>query len=188
MLLSWSTSDLDSLAENIAYHNGNYSLSRFLTSYCDVQKYCHDMLGLPDKNALGLSVAADILELDTEQFSNHRALDDSFIAAMCLKRLYHRGAFESYIRNVDKEFLDELFFRSYYLNTEKLNIELLESITFNCPECAARAERISDPKPKGIHCFAEYRCPECKTGFTGRARFKKRLIDVHISKKGAVAK
>lgn len=182
VVMSWSTSDMIALAENIRYYNGAPGF-KFMNKYCDLQRYCHDMIGLTDTNALGLRNAARLLGIDAEDIPNHRALGDSYVSAMCLKRLYHPGALDHYTTDVTKEFYDSLMFRPYMLDEGKLSSRELSYITFNCPHCGARSDRVSDITHKTRAYIARFNCPGCGSCFGGRIQIKQRYDSVQLNKK-----
>lgn len=181
VLMSWSRSDLDALADNIRFHEGEIRLD-FMKSYCDLQRYSQDMIGLASGNALGLRPALDILGIDADEIQNHRALGDSYVSALCLKKLYHPGALAYYIEPVDEEFYRRLSFKPYYIESSLTDSESA-LLTFNCPECAARARMISSPRYNGKAYFVKLSCPRCGSRFTGRATLKQKWDSVQVGKK-----
>ncbi len=182
VLMSWSTSDITALAENIRYYNGKTSFG-FMTKYCDLQQYCHDMLGLTDSNALGLRTAAGLLGIDADDIPKHRAVGDSYVSAMCLRRLYHPGALNYYIVDADKDFYDSLMYHAYLIDEPELTPSEQSVVTFNCPHCGARAKRSSAFTHKTRAYIARYSCPLCGHDFGGRVQLKKRYDSIQISKK-----
>ena len=182
VLMTWSTTDIDTLVNNLRYHKRLETIP-FMKKYVDLQLYCHDMLGLSGKNALGLQTAADILGLDTDNIPHHRALGDSIITAMCLQRLFHRAALESYTENCGSEFYKKLFFRT--MTIEKLDSEYtnLRGIFFNCPECGGRARRKGKWKEKFKGFGAPFVCRHCGYEFIGSASIKRKYDSTLISKK-----
>ena len=183
ILMTWSTSDIDALVSNVRYYK-KFDKIDFMKKYIDLQQYCHDMLGLSDHNALGLQAAVDFLGIDTEDIPHHRALGDSIMSAMCLQKLYHKGALNAYITDTTKdEFYDRLFFHPYHI--EDINDKDIDhsKMFFNCGKCGARTDKISkwDAKCK---CFtAKFCCPKCHYEFAGRMQFKKKYDSVIITKK-----
>ncbi len=181
-LMTWSTADIESLIGNLRYHKRMETIP-FMTRYADLQEYCHDMLGLSGKNALGLQTAADILGIDTEDIPHHRAVGDSIMTLYCLRRLYHKEALASYTRDCGKEFYDRLFFHA--CNIESLDSEYadLSGVYFNCPECGARSKRRGEWKEKYKGFGAPYECSRCGFRFTGRVTIKRKYDSVILSKK-----
>lgn len=181
VLMSWSRSDLDALADNIRFHEGELRLD-FMKSYCDLQRYCQEMIGITRGNALGLRPALDLLGIEDDQEQSHRALGDSYVSALCLKRLYHPGALEYYTEKVDEEFYRRLDFKPYFIEGD-LSDDELSLLTFNCPECAARSRSISTPRWNGKAYFVKLSCPRCGTRFTGRATLKQKWDSVNVGKR-----
>ncbi len=182
VLMTWSKTDIDSLLSNLRFHR-RLNIIPFMKQYVDLQRYCHDMLGLSGKNALGLQTAADLLGIDTEDIPHHRALGDSMITALCLRRLYHKAALESYIENCEKPFYDELTFRAFSVESLDSEYSDLSSVFFNCPECGARCRRKNKWKEKFKGFGAPFVCPVCDFSFTGRVTIKRKYNNTLLSKK-----
>ena len=92
VIATWGTSDILALIENCRYFGGS-EIVPFLSRYADMQVYCEQMLGLDGKEQLGLSKAAELAGVDDGQLDHHRALDDSVLSALVLKKLYTRESF-----------------------------------------------------------------------------------------------
>lgn len=183
VVMSWSDSDIVSLLSNVEYHfNQNRLL--FLEKYADLQLYCEDMLGHVSKNSLGLQTAAEMLELDISEIPQHRAYGDSMITAMCLRKLYHQGALQSYIQNAKKtEFYDSLHSHTVFI--ADLNHPLIDKRTmfFNCNVCGARMSETGTWKEQS-HCFFnDFECPVCGNHFRGRIQYKQKDTSVTYHKK-----
>ena len=182
VLMSWSTSDIEVLVSNLKIYK-KLEVIPFMKKYADLQQYCHDMLGLSGSNALGLQAAADMLSIDTEEIPHHRALGDSMITALCLKKLYHCAALRSYIQDVlHIDFYDRIFFHSYTIEEDDGSLDFA-GVFFNCPECGARCSN-SRPFIAKLKGFAsEFVCTECGYKFTGRLSFKRKYDSTVLSKK-----
>lgn len=183
ILMTWSTSDIDALVSNVKYHYKQDKID-FMKQYADIQQYCHDMLGLNDMNALGLQAAAEMLEIDTYDIPQHRATFDSIVSSLCLKKLYHKEALQSYIVDTsDGSFYERLFFRPYFITDIKDSDVDRNVMFFNCPECGARAVRKTEWEEKHKGFIAEFQCPECKHDFNAKIQFKKKYDSVNVIKK-----
>ncbi len=182
IIMSWSMSDIETLVANLRFHKKLETIP-FMKNYADLQQYCHDMLGLSGTNALGLQAAADLLAIDTEDIPHHRALGDSMITALCMKKLYHRAALETYVqKSSEREFYDRLFFHTYSIEEDSEFIDL-EAVFFNCPECGARCNARGELKAKLKGFAAEYECPRCGNSFIGRVSYKRKYDSTVMTKK-----
>ena len=182
ILMTWSKTDLYSLLSNLRFHRKLNTIP-FMKQYVDLQRYCHDMLGLSGKNALGLQTAADLLKIDTDEIPHHRALGDSIITALCLSKLYHKAALETYTENCEKQFYDELTFRSFSVESLDSEYADLSSVFFNCPECGARCRKKDKWKEKYKGFGAPFICPVCGFSFTGRVTIKRKYDETLLGKK-----
>lgn len=183
VLMTWSTTDIDTLVANLAFHKKINTIP-FMKHYADLQLYCHDMLGLSGKNALGLQSAEELLDLDTSDIPHHRALGDSIVTAMCFQKLYHPGAIKTYIQDSTKqEFYDQIFFHSYVIEDPDDLSFSLENIFFCCPECGTRCRQNGDFEPKLKGFSTDFICGRCGFAFIGRVQVRKKYDSVNISKK-----
>lgn len=182
VLMTWSTSDIDALVGNVRYHFGQDRID-LLKQYADLQQYCHDMLEIEGNNALGLQSAVEALGIDTLDFPQHRALDDSMVSAMCLRRIYQKERLDAYITPADDVFYEKLFFKPYYItDLEDENIDKSQ-LFFHCDQCGSPAKQIAAWHEQFKSFVAEFECPVCHRKFKGRIQFRKKYDSVEISKK-----
>ncbi len=183
VLMTWSTSDIDALLSNVRYHFHRERID-MMSDYIDLQKYCHDRLMPKEQNPPGLHTVVEMLDIDADNMTHHRALDDSIVSALCLKRIYAPGSLEPYITRTDDEFYDKLMFHPYNItdpNDKRLN---WEEIYFNCPDCTARGVQKKKWELKYNAFFlSEYECPECHSSFTGRVQFRQKYDHLTVMKK-----
>ena len=183
VLMSWSTSDIETLLSNLKFHKKMDTIP-FMKKYADLQQYCHDMMGLYGTNAVGLQTAAEMLSLDTEEIHQHRALGDSIVTAMCFRRLYHKAVLETYIQDSScRDFYERLFFHPAPIEEEDSPLIDLENVFFNCPECGARCIRKEPLVPKFKGFAADHVCPVCGYDFIGRVSYKQKIDGVIMTKK-----
>lgn len=183
ILMTWSSSDIDTLLSNVRYHLHKDRID-MMSKYVDLQKYCHDKLFPEESNPPGLQTAAEALGIDINNMSCHRALDDSIVSALCLKKLYTPGSLESYITETDDEFYDRLLFHPYNITDpcdERIN---WDEIYFDCPECEVRAEQKKNWVLKYNAFFmGDFECPVCHNKFSARVQFRQKYDHVTVSKK-----
>lgn len=171
ILMTWSTSDIYALISNSQYHLKTDRLP-FVKEYVDLQTYCQDMLGVSEKT-LGLSTAAEMLNIDISDIPQHRAVSDSIITAMCFKELYSKPAVISHIQRADcDEFYNQLNFHTTFLSSLENPAVDKSVMFFNCCKCGARTEQTSGWEPKNKAFFAKFSCPVCDNAFTGKIQFK----------------
>lgn len=171
VIMTWSTSDLNSLEINFEYYSGSMRIP-FLKKYADLQAYCQDRMGLSGKNQIALQAAAELLGIDTEGLPLHRAVGDSILSAMCLKKLYDPAEFVRFVKNADDEFYARLNFRSVYITNPESPLIDKKEMRFDCETCGIECTRKSEWKSKGKYISAHFECPQCGAEFTGKLRFK----------------
>ena len=98
VISTWGTSDILALIENCRYFGGMETVP-FLQRYADMQVFVEKMLGTDGKEQLGLQKAAEMLGIDVGALDHHRALDDSVLTAMVLKKLYTDDRFAPFVQD-----------------------------------------------------------------------------------------
>lgn len=180
VLMTWATGDIRVLAENYTFFTGQkYPLGGL---YADLQAYCQMRLQQPDSQQIGLSTAAGLLGIETEEMQLHRAIDDSILSAQCFAKLYDPEAFQPFIKPCDKKFFDRLMFKNVVL--VDLNHPLIDKkrMVFLCPDCGQRMEREKDWELLNKQFFSEFICPKCKKKYRGRYQFKLKYDGVQVKK------
>ncbi len=184
--LTWSTSDLYAIMDNekLFLPEG----SRFkIGDYVDLQSYVQNELklaGTEIKNQISLSAAAELLEISTDEFDMHTALDDSVITAKILKNTYNGERFSRDIKDTrNPEFYRRLTFKNYYL--KRLNSPEIkpEHLIFKCPKCRAKAQKLAEWKYKNHWFRNNFKCPKCGEEFMGRVMFKMTYNGLKVAKR-----
>lgn len=172
VLMTWSTSDLAALESNCQYYLKNSRLP-FVKRYVDLQMYCQEMMGINDKNPIGLVAAAEMLGLDVEDIPHHRAVGDSIVSAKCLQKLYSKGAMKAHIQKADcDEFYKKLDFRNTYIYNLESPLIDKEMMFINCPACGARANKQKAWEQKNKSFYSEFLCPKCRNDFKAKIQFR----------------
>lgn len=180
VIMTWGTTDIQTLMMNNEYYNKRIELS-FLKQYIDLQSYCEYCLNKQDPSKqMGLSVAAEIIGLDIDNENLHHALGDSILAYRCFKELYSENKLKSFIQNVDNEFYKKVNFK----NTMITDFEnpLIDKNEFYalCPTCQSKGKRLTKWQVKNKSFRADFLCSACNTEFNGRVRFKLKYDGVQI--------
>lgn len=183
--LTWSNSDLFSIAENEKYIlNG---LKFKIEKYLDLQKYIQNemiQMGFECKSQISLESAADVLNVNHEGLELHTAKDDSMLCVGLLKKYYCKERFEPFIKNTaNPDFYKRLYFKATYLDDINSSDINRESLAFKCDKCGEKAEKISKWRYKNRWFSARFRCNSCKRKFIGRISFKKNYEDITVKKR-----
>ncbi len=182
--MTWSNSDLYTIIEN---EDNLLDGQRFkIEKYLDLQKYIQKEMylkGYEDKNQVSLAMAAEFLEVKTDDIDFHTAKDDSLVCAYLLKKCYNKERFEPLIKDTSNpEFFKRLKFRSYCIsNLKDENIDK-KYLEFKCPKCQGNAKRVSKWKYSNRWFMANFIC-ECGERFNGRVTFKKTYDDLIVRQK-----
>lgn len=183
VLLTWGTSDIHALMENYGYYNKDNHPS-FLKYYCDLQLYCEFALDKHDKGKqMGLSTCAELLNIDSDELTLHRALTDAELSLLCFKKLYDGEKIKKYIRKCDDEFYRKITFRTCYITD--INNPLIDKseMNFDCPKCNHKAKRKTKWTVKNRSFRANFLCENCGHEFMGRIVYKLRYEGLKVNKR-----
>lgn len=179
IVLTWGDTDIRVLIENFRYFNG-FTAIPFLKKYLNLQKYTHAVLNLPNSEQVGLQAAAEMLDIDVDGYSLHRALGDSYLAADIFREIYNPQMLKSYLCICDDKFYRRLLFRARAITD--INSPLIDKneMCCVCEKCNQEAERLTDWKVVGQSFRAVFFCPHCerKLRFTVKFREFYDRIDV----------
>lgn len=179
--LTWGDGDIRVFSKNYEYFF-NVDVLPFIDSYADAQKYCQSFIDAASGQQIGLSAACQKLGIDPEEFSHHRALDDSLMTVECIKKVYDREKLQKYIRKCDGSFYKRLSFKPYII--KDINDPSVDKSKFKCV-CDTCGGKVIKKKKWGFvnNSFrAEFYCPSCDKNFRVCVRFKRYFDRVEAKK------
>lgn len=182
LVMTWGTSDILTLIENCRYFGAGDTVP-FLYEYCDLQRYAQDKLQLNPAEQVGLSKAAELLEVDVTGMEHHRALDDSLLTLKILKRLYDKQEIAPYISQCDEEFYRRITFKTTYICDMNSPLVTRSHRTFTCPKCGGKSQRKTKWVLKNKGFRAEFQCWVCGYPFAGRLLLKQKYEGLTVNKK-----
>ena len=183
VLLTWGTSDILTLMENCKYYLGENKLP-FMKQYCNLQAYCEYMLDHHDKSRqMGLSTCAEQLGIEVEGLELHRALDDSKLSLICLKKLYNDEKIASFIENGDSEFYRKITFKNTVIYDIKNPLIDKKEFYICCDKCGKKSRRKSKWISKNRSFRAQFRCNKCRRDFEGRLTFRLKYEGVSVDRR-----
>lgn len=181
IFLTWGDGDIRVFSKNYEYFF-NVDALPFIDNYADAQKYCQSFIDAPSGQQIGLSAACEKLGIDPEDFSHHRALDDSLMTAECIKKVYDREKLQKYIRKCDSSFYKRLSFKPYII--KDINDPGVDKSKFKCVCDACGGKVVKKKKWKFVNSSfrAEFYCPNCDKNFRVCVRFKRYFDRVDAKK------
>ncbi len=187
VILTWGDGDIRVLIENFKYLNGIDNIP-FLTNYVDIQRYVQKVLKVSTSQQLGLSPAAELLEIDESDFAHHRALDDSRLTAECFKKTFNKDLFNSMIIPCDNDFYGKLAFKPKALSN--INNPLVDKrmLTYKCEKCGCDGELVKPWRYSNQYFRAIYHCPNCDCFAKVSVRFKKFYDHIETKKNISIIK
>ena len=135
VFLSWSNSDLYTLADNYKRFK-NTSDVEFMHYYADAQSYCMQFINDHNGSQISLSRCAEKFGVDVDTAKFHRALEDCFVTAYCLKKVFDKDKFSKFIVKCDAGFFERLVFKSYFINKPVYGDFDVNKVELKCPACS----------------------------------------------------
>ena len=181
-VVTWSTTDLLVLMENCRFFTGRQEIP-FLRYYLDGQAYVQRRLGQNDGQQIGLSRAAEQLEIPVRELALHRALDDSRLTVSVMRRVWDREALEREIRPVNEEFYRRITFKTSIIADMDNPLVKRSELRFDCPECGKNLSRTTTWRFHSRAFCAEFRCKRCQKEYRGRVQYRQLFDGVECRKK-----
>lgn len=182
VLMTWGTSDILTLIENCRYFCGDGHIP-FLTRYIDLQAYCEQVMKYDKTKQMGLSAAAELLQIDMDGIDHHRALDDSLLSLRCLQKIYSPRQLKAMIQDTtDERFYDKIQFKTIILCDLHHPLVRRSHFVFRCNECGRRAQRTSEWQLRNKSYRANFVCRHCGNQFTARVQFKLKYEELVVKK------
>lgn len=181
IFMSWSKSDLYAIVDNFSRFRG-VSYVEFITRYADAQQYCMSFLSKPGDNQISLSSCAEALSIDLSDKNLHRALEDCYVTAYCVKKLFNSEKFSKYVSVCDKAFYERLVYKPYYLSPADEEFDI-NDVALECPLCAGEVKPIKKYEYVNRAFRSAGQCTACNKKFWIFVRAKKNYDDISVSKK-----
>lgn len=135
VFLSWSNSDLYTMADNFKRFTGSPYVD-FMDNYADAQKYCMSFLENSDAgNQISLANCAQRFNIEIDMSNLHRALEDCIVTAHCFIKVFDKKVFENYVSKCDRAFFERLLFKSFYIKKPVYKDFNVDNIDIICNEC-----------------------------------------------------
>ncbi|MBR1763183.1 MAG: exonuclease domain-containing protein [Eubacterium sp.] len=182
LFMSWSNSDLFVLSNNFLLYNNNCSVS-FIHKYCDVQKYCMAFVkrdGENSNNQIGLSNCAELMGIEVDTESLHRALADCFVTVECFKKVFDSNKLKGYINECDSNYFERLLFKPYYITEPVSDLFDVYTHTMTCPVCKGKILPAKEYIVQNKSFKGAVKCKKCRRNFWAFIRVKKTYDDVVI--------
>ncbi len=179
VILTWGDTDVRVLVENFRYFNG-INFVPFLKNYVNLQNYAQAFMNISKADQIGLATAAEKLGIPIEQYSLHRAIDDSFLTADIFRKIYNQQMISSYTHICDNAFYLKLSFKPKVITD--INSPLIDRSKMKClcDVCGAGCERISDWRVMNQSFRAIFQCTNCRRKIRFTIRFKEYYDRVDI--------
>lgn len=181
VLLTWGDGDIRVLSKNNEYFCQSEGLG-FIGAYADAQKYCQSFIDGAACQQIGLSAACEKLGINPDEFSHHRALGDSLMAAECIRRVFDGEKLKKYIHKCDSDFYERLNFKPFII--KDINSPLIDKSNFKCvcDICGGNVIRKKKWRFVNRSFRAEFYCPKCDRSFRLCVRFKQYFDGIEVKR------
>ncbi|MBP9988568.1 MAG: exonuclease domain-containing protein [Ruminococcus sp.] len=172
VILTWGDGDIRVLIENYKYLNSITTIP-FLENYIDIQHYFQIKMKMPLSKQIGLFNAAEAVGINPDDFSHHRALDDSLLTADCFRKVFDKADFFDSIKPCNEEFYKKLFFKPRVISNINNSLVDRDLLNYKCDKCGVNGKLLKGWKFSNQYFRAIYQCPECGQKVRVAVRFKK---------------
>ncbi len=162
IFMSWSLTDLHVLMENLKQVLGTDETPRFIHRYMDAQRYCMEYLDAPKSQQISLQKAAELFEVDTEQFNAHRGLDDSLVTMACLAKCFDPEKIRKASFVCNEAYFTRLRFKSVYITDVKDPRIDRGKMVCKCAGCGGRMTKLSPWQVVNKSLRATFYCRDCR--------------------------
>ena len=181
IFLTWGDGDIRVLSKNNEYFTGSSQLA-FMKNYADAQKYIQSFIESKDRQQVGLAAACEQLGINPEDFSHHRALDDSLMTVECIKKVFDENKLKKYVHHCDADFNKRLAFKPFYIRDINNPAVKLKGTKCYCDVCGSQAVQKKKWRLVNQSFRSEFFCPKCKRNFRFSVRYKQYFDYVDIKK------
>ncbi len=188
VFLSWSNSDLYTLADNFKRFTGSAYVA-FMNYYADAQKYCmHFIENSTTANQISLANCAQIFNIEIDTTNLHRALEDCFVAAYCFKKVFDKNIFKNYISKCDTAFFEKLIFKPYYIQKPVYNEFDVDKVIIHCPDCTGTINTLIpyDFSNNNNTFKSAGQCTKCKRKYWIFIRAKQNYDNISVSQRAVL--
>lgn len=182
VILTWGITDISTLMENNRYYLKTVELD-FLTQYMNLQSYCEQCLNRVDPGKqMGLSTAAELLNIEYGEENLHRALQDSILSYYCFKELYDEEKVQSFIQTVNSKFYDKVAFKNVMLTDIDNPMLDKAELYIACSKCGRSPKQTSPWTVRNKAFRADFHCENCNEELIGRVQYKLRFEGVKVKR------
>ncbi len=181
VFLTWGDGDIRVLIKNYEYFTGSDNIS-YIDYYGDAQKYCQSFIKTTSHQQIGLAAACEEFGINPEDFSHHRALDDSLMTAQCIKKVFDREKLKGYIHACDEGFQKRLMFKPYVIKSTSNPAVDLSKQTCVCDVCGGKLELKRKWRFVNQSFRSEYYCPKCKRYLRLCVRYKQYYDRIEVKR------
>lgn len=181
LVLSWGDMDVRALIENYRHYNHDVTVP-FLKYYADAQSFFMHQKNLPASQQIGLSNAADLIELDPDLFTHHRALGDCELTADIFRKVYEEEELTPFISICNEKFYDKLLFKPYVLKDINGPQVDKSELQCRCMDCGISCKPTSEWKFANSSFRAFYVCPQCGQSYRANVQFRRLYSSMNIKK------
>lgn len=182
IFLSWSKSDLYTLISNYKRFKNTSNID-FMGRYADAQQYCMSFIDIQGNNQVSLSNCAEIFNINIEDISFHRALEDCYITAYCFKKVFDSEKFKGFVYECSPEYFERLIYKPFFISKRKYGDFDIENVNLVCPKCGNKIVTIKEYDFVNNTFKNVGKCTKCGKKFWVNVRAKQNFDNISISQR-----
>jgi len=179
--LTWGDGDIRVLSKNNDYFTGSPELN-FMKNYADAQKYVQAFIKTEGNQQIGLAAACEKMGINPEEFSHHRALDDSLMTVECIKKVFDEEKLKKYTHPCGEDWAKRLSFKPYFIRDISNPAVKVKGMKCYCDVCGEKAVQKKKWRLVNQSFRSEFYCPKCKRNFRFSIRYKQYFDYVDVKK------
>lgn len=183
IFLSWSMSDLYTLVGNYKLFKNTANID-FMKKYADAQKYCMSFIESENaNNQISLTNCAQLFDINVDDVSFHRALEDCMITAYCFRKVYDKNKFDQYVKECDYNFFERLIFKPFFISKKSYKDFNINSVQLICPSCKGQVVPINNYDFVNNTFKNAGQCAKCNKKYWVSVRAKQTYDEIVVSKR-----
>ncbi len=185
VVCTWGDGDIRVLLSNTRYFNGGRSLT-YLQNYVDLQAYFQHRLQTSRAQQVGLSAAGEMLGLDINDYTFHRALGDSRFTADIFRLLHNPEDFSDYVKVCTPDFYAELEYKPRLISDIHHPLVDPAKLYYICRRCGRPGKQLTEWRFASRGFQAMFRCEHCGQVVKANVAFKKLYSAIEIRRSAKV--
>lgn len=182
IFLSWSKSDLYTMISNFKRFKNTSNID-FIKRYADVQQYCMSFIEQSGNNQISLSNCAEIFDINVDDISFHRALEDCYITAYCFKKVFDAEKFSGFVYTCSPDYFERLIYKPFFISRKRYGDFDISKVELICPICGGKVHALNEYEFANNTFKNVGKCTACNRKFWVNVRAKQNFDHISVSQR-----